>query len=149
MNALSSYFTWEEVIHSETAVRLGLDNTPPTAIYPSIKYTALQLDKVRKILNRPIIVSSWYRSERLCLAIGSKATSQHTKGEAVDFICPKFGSSLEVAKALVNSMSVIPFDQLIYEGTWVHISFSANPRGEILTFDAKTKTYSKGLPNGG
>ena len=43
------------------------------------------LEPVRAKFEKPIIVTSGYRSEKLCEAIKSSKTSQHTKGQAVDF----------------------------------------------------------------
>jgi hypothetical protein len=38
----------------------------------------------------------------------------------------------------------LKFDQLIYEKTWVHISFDPRMRGNILTLKGKGK-YAKGI----
>lgn len=144
-NTLSTYFTWEEVCHSEWASRNGVENVPPAALYPSIRYTALQLDKVRKLLNRPVLVSSWYRCPEVNKGVGSKSLkSQHLKGEAVDFICPAYGTPKEVAQVLAKNIDTLRFDQLIYEHTWIHISFTAVPRGQILTL-GKDGSYSTGI----
>lgn len=144
--SVSTYFTWDEVTHSPTAERRGLDNIPPADLVPAIQYTASCLDRVRKLLKRPILVSSWYRSAEVNKAVGSKATkSQHMKGEAVDFICPAYGSPRAVAKLLADNLAVLKFDQLIYEYTWVHISFTINPRGQILTLDSKTNKAVQGI----
>lgn len=71
------------------------------------------------------------------------ADSQHVRGEADDFIAPAFGSPLTVCKAVANSNIV--FDQLIYEGTWAHISFVADrePRRAVLTWTGNA--YLAGL----
>lgn len=142
----SSYFSWAEILHSPTASRLELSNNPPAELLPKLQYTALQMDKVRKLLNRPVVVSSWYRSSEVNKAVGSKSTkSQHISGEAVDFICPSYGSPRDVAKLLEANLALLKFDQLIYEFTWVHISFSLHPRGQALTLDSKTGTVQKGI----
>lgn len=59
--------------------------------------------------------------------------SQHCRGEAIDWIAPKFGTPLECCKAI--EASDVRFDQLIYEITWCHTSFIADnvPRHEVLT----------------
>lgn len=58
-------------------------------------------------------------------------TSDHRKGDAIDFSCPQFGSPFSVAQAI--QASDIKYDQLIQEGTWVHISFGPRMRQEDLT----------------
>ncbi len=67
-------------------------------------------------------------------------------GLACDFVCPAFGSPQKVAKELAESG--LEFDQLIYEGTWVHISFKKEGnRGEIMTakFVKGVASYERGI----
>ena len=144
MNMISTYFSWQEVTHSETAERKGIDNMLPEHLKEAAIRTALRMDAVRKLLNRPVIVSSWYRSPALNTAIGGSKTSSHTKGEAVDFICPQFGSAFKIAQFLEANVDVLQFDQLIYEGTWVHISFTSKPRKQVLTWLGGA-TYVSGI----
>jgi hypothetical protein len=70
------------------------------------------------------------------------------KGEAVDFVSPKFGTPLQVVQALSKKMEELEIDQLILEHTWVHISFALSPprlpRGSILTLLATGK-YATGI----
>ena len=142
---LSTHFSLSEFVTSQTAERLGIDNTPPQAVMRAILRTATGMEGVRTLLGAPIIISSGYRSTALNKAIGGASNSQHMKGEAVDFICPGYGSPLKICKAIVASG--IKFDQLIQEGKWVHISFSDANRREVLTanFDPAGATYIKGL----
>jgi len=74
--------------------------------------------------------------------------SSFVKGEAVDFICPAFGSPLEICKVIVKYADIIKFDQLILEHTWVHISWKSTPnatqRGQVLSL-LSDKSYAKGL----
>jgi len=84
-----------------------------------------------------VTVSSGYRSPELCIAIGSKTTSQHAKGEAADFEI--FGvSNKELADWIHNNIN---YDQLILEfwspedpnKGWIHCSYSRdNNRKQYL-----------------
>lgn len=134
---LTEHFTLEELTASDTAARLGLDNAPPPAVVQNLRALAEKLEEVRCILGRPLIVSSGFRSLAVNRAIGSKDTSAHVQGLAADFICPGFGSPLEVAEEL--AAAGVRFDQLIHEyGRWVHIGLRADPstwRGQLLTID--------------
>lgn len=131
---LSPHFSLEELTVSQTAARRGIDNTPPPAVLANLKRTALGLEAVRIRLAAPIIISSGYRCPELNAMVGSKPTSQHTTGEAADFVCPGFGSPATVVSALQDAG--IEFDQLIEEyGRWVHISFSARNRRQVLRID--------------
>lgn len=137
---LSTYFTQDELTVSDYAARYGMNNEPDQRARESLRYTAIQLDRVRSLLGVPVLVSSGYRSPRVNEAVGGSKRSQHMLGQAVDFIAPSFGSPRAVALCIAESH--IPFDQLILEyGRWVHISFTQhNPRGDVLTFTANGKT---------
>lgn len=144
---LSPHFTLEELTVSELAARKGIDNTPDRVVVNNLTSTAKNMELVRDFLgSRPLHVNSGYRCIELNRALGSKDTSAHCEGWAVDFICPAFGSPAEVARAI--SASEIRYDQLICEGTWVHISFEPRLRQMDLTakFTRFGVTYSAGLP---
>ena len=162
---LTDHFTSEELTDSDTAVRLGIDNTPPAAIRPHLEVLARGLEEVRRVLGQPIIVKSGYRCEALEKVLCAKdyaawcgrhgkpqatawpeyfARKSHPRGYAADFICPRFGTPVEIVRALKNAG--ISFDQVIEEGTWVHASFDPRMRRELLTarFDASgTPTYTR------
>ena len=142
---LSEHFSLEEFTASETAARKGLDNTPDAEIIEVLKTTAARMEEVRSLLSVPITVLSGFRSVKVNSAVGGSATSQHCKGEAVDFIAPGFGTPQEVCRAILDS--TIDFDQIIAEGTWTHISFSDDPRSSILTahFGNGKTTYTNGI----
>ena len=149
MVQLSEHFTLEEATISQTASRLGIDNSSPDPqTITTASRTAVRLETVRVLLNNPINVDSWIRCLELNRALGSKDTSQHIKGEAVDFICPQFGTPLDICKKLIESKVNVNFDQLILEHTWVHISWNSTPnavqRGEVLSLLA-TGGYAIGL----
>jgi hypothetical protein len=137
MSNLSPHFTLAEFTVSDTAARKGIDNDPPSEVMAALKHTAMGLEGVRVRLGMaPIVITSGYRSLALNRAINSKDTSQHVKGQAADFICPRFGSPRQIVDALADSD--VPYDQLILEfGRWVHISFSHTPRRQALQIDSK------------
>ena len=83
---LSKHFTLEEMCKSQTAVRKGIDNTPGSGEVKNLENVCYEiLEPVRNKFDKPVTITSGYRSEALCEAIGSKKTSQHAKGQAVDF----------------------------------------------------------------
>ena len=145
---LSEHFTLEEATISQTASRLGIDNFhPEQSTITTACRTAIKMEKVRAILG-PIYVDSWIRCIALNRALGSKDSSQHIKGEAVDFIAPQFGTPADVCRKLLEMQTLIGWDQLILEHTWVHISWNSLPnavqRGEVLSL-LQDGGYSKGL----
>ena len=141
---LSAHFDLDEFITSETATRYGIDNTPNDEIVDNLRFLASMLEEVRILLdNKPIIIKSGYRCPKLNSAIGGAKTSQHMQGLAADFICPSYGTPYDICYEI--SASNLRFDQLIYEGNWVHISVSDQPRGDRLTAYFNPSRYVKGI----
>lgn len=137
---LTQHFTLEALCASSTATRLEIDNTPPDELLPNAHRLAEGLEAVRMLLgNRQLHIDSGYRCEALNNAIRGKKTSQHLQFLALDFVCPDFGTPADIVKTLAATS--ILFDQLIEEGTWVHISFSETPRREVLA-----ATFKNGVP---
>lgn len=133
---LSPHFSLEELTQSDTGARLRLDNTPPAEVLKVLRNTAVRMEAVRELLGRRVIsVNSGYRSPEVNKAVGGAATSAHVLGYAVDFNCWSCGSPLKVCRLI--DASNLEFDQLIEEGTWVHISFDPRMRGQVLTKSPK------------
>jgi len=169
MTQLTEHFSYEELTASDTAVRLGIDNTPPPEITPHLVVNAQGLEQIRKVTGHALIVHSGYRCEALEKVLCAKdflawcarhdkdpviawpeyfARKAHPKGYATDFICPAFGTPAEIVK--IVRASGIKFDELIEEGVgpngggWCHCSFDPQLRGEVLTaiFTNGTPSYT-------
>ena len=147
---LTKNFYLEEFVASDTAARHGIDNTPnaPTILQNIYKCAEL-LEKVRSACgNKAVFISSGYRSPEVNRLIGGAKQSAHMTGSAVDIKVPGYGSPLHVAAAILESG--IQFGQLIYEGSWVHISLpDSEHNGEVLTAVFKADEpvrYLPGLP---
>jgi hypothetical protein len=145
---LSEHFTLQEAIFSSTAERLGIDNSQPSPeVIATAARTATKMEKVRLLLACALHVDSWIRCLALNRALGSKDTSQHIKGQAVDFLAPLYGTPTEVVKFLAANADLIRYDQIILEHTWVHISFCPPddvPRLEVLSL-LSNGGYAKGI----
>lgn len=142
---LSPHFTVEELTFSSTAQRLGIDNTPTDTVLKNLYRLASCLEVVRAIVGgEPIHIDSGYRSPELNRAVGGAKTSAHLDGIAADFTCPQFGTPADIVKAIQGAD--LGYDQMILEGTWVHISFDPRMRMEILTahFGPLGTTYTQG-----
>ena len=144
---LSENFSLIELTKSQTATRRGIDNTPSTEHRDNLKSLCeMILQPVRSHFNRVVSVSSGYRSEELCLAIGSKITSQHAKGQAADFEI--YGLSNKELADWINEN--LDYDQLILEywreedpnSGWVHCSFNlqGNRKQYLKAYKEKGKT---------
>lgn len=146
---LTPSFWLSEFLRSETSTRLGLDNDPPPEVLANLRTVlAPAMQHVRDMLGYPVNVSSGYRSTAVNKAVGGSATSQHALGLACDFTCPHYGTPRRVAEFLALHFGEARFDQLIWEGSWVHISFvPGRPRGQVLTahFGRGGVTYTPGI----
>lgn len=142
---LSQHFTLAEFERSMVATRLGIDNTmPPELIVRAANLCSSVLEVVRGHYGQPVIVHSGYRCPELNKAIGGSPKSQHMRGEAADFHVHGH-DNLKVAEWMADNLD---FDQLIMEGTWIHVSYreGAN-RNEVLTahFENGRAHYTRGL----
>jgi hypothetical protein len=145
---LTEHFTFEALIASDTAARLGIDNRPSAALLPNLLALAQGLEEVRAALGgRDLIINSGYRCLELNTRLGGAKKSRHMDGLAADIVCPAFGTPLEVCRAIVAA-GMKP-DQVIHEfGKWCHVSFAtpgAAPRGELLTIASAAAGYEVGL----
>lgn len=123
---LSPNFTLAEMIRSQMASRRGIDNTPSPAIITALTALCVHvLEPVRAHFERPVIVTSGYRSPAVNSAIGGSGTSQHSQGEASDFTVHGV-SNIEVCRWMEKNLT---YDQLIYEfgeSGWIHASYRAS-----------------------
>ena len=143
---LSGHFSLAELTKSQTATRKGIDNKPTLDHIENLTELCTQvLEPTRRNFGKPMVISSGYRSEELCEAIGSSKNSQHAKGQAADF--EMFGvDDKELAKYIKNNLV---FDQLILEfynpddpsSGWVHCSYSKEEnRKQSLLYNGKDYT---------
>lgn len=147
---LTKNFSLAELVKSQLALRHGIDNTPPAPAIENLRALAVHiLQPVRDHYCVPITPSSGYRCLRLNRLLGSADSSQHVKGQAVDFEVPGV-SNLALARWIANTLD---FDQLILEyhdpadphSGWVHCSYVGEKnRREILTIN--TDGVFRGLP---
>jgi zinc D-Ala-D-Ala carboxypeptidase len=143
---LSGHFSLSELTKSQTAERKGISNKPTLEHIENLTELCTHiLEPTRRNFSKPMVITSGYRSEELCEAIGSKTTSQHAKGEAADF--EMFGlDNKSLAKYIKNNLI---FDQLILEfynqddpsSGWVHCSYNKEEnRKEALLYNGKEYT---------
>ena len=127
----------DEMIHSDTADRLGIDNTPTSEAIDNLdRLVTRVLDKLRDGWGRPIIVTSGYRCKELNAAVGGARNSQHLKGQAADIVSDDFEAFRRFVRRWCKDNE---FDQCIFEhksrrevdgrnvvssdSEWIHISF--------------------------
>lgn len=136
---MSQHFTQAELIASNKATQLGIDNAPNEEVAANLENLALMLEGVRASLGNPVTVTSGYRSPALNKAVGGVASSDHVKGCAADILCPAFGTPKEVARHLAARVDELGIGQVIYEAlggkAWTHVSINptSNPVNRIIS----------------
>lgn len=146
---LSPHFSLAEFTASATASSHRIANTPDAAQIAAMKLLCAKvLEPLRAHFGKPVRITSGFRSPRLCLAVGSSATSQHARGEAADLEIPGI-DNVTVAGFIRDRL---PFDQLILENYvrgrpnsgWIHVSYrDGRLRKETLTYSRRA--YFNGL----
>lgn len=133
-------FTFDELIRSATAERLGIDNLPPPEEMDNLRLLAIKiLQPLRDAWQRPIIVTSGYRSPALNKALGGARNSQHLYGEAADIQSatrsPEDNKALFLTAVRLIQEGRLQVGQLIdeHEYQWIHISLpTSRIRYQIL-----------------
>ena len=132
MAYISKHISWAEATHSATAKKKEIANEPGQQEIVAMKKLAKEIfEPLRAWAGEPIRVNSFYRSAELCEAIGSKATSQHTKGQAIDIDALGDKTNADLFNFIRENLN---FDQLIWEfgddenPDWIHVSY-VGPNG--------------------
>ena len=153
MNSISKHITYKEATRSVTALRLGIENVPNEYELQNMELVAEKVfEPLRRAVNGPIKINSFFRCEELNKAIGGSSKSQHCQGRAID-IDDVYGyvSNSYMYYYIKDNLD---FDQLIWEfGTdtepdWVHVSYvdsDSNRKRCLLAYKENGKTKYKDI----
>ena len=150
---LSANFTLKELTKSDTATRLGLDNTPDDEALENLKTLCEKvLQPVREHFDKSVSINSAYRSPESNAAVGGSKTSDHCKGMAADIEIVGVANA-DLAQWIMDNLE---YTQLILEfytpgipdSGWVHVSYDPNnlKKQELTATKVAGKTtYLNGL----
>lgn len=127
-------FKMSELIYSETAIKNNINNMPDiNSLDNLLNLIYYCLQPARELLNAPMTITSGFRNPLVNRLVGGVNSSQHTKGQAVDFKVSGITPSQIIS---IIKTSKIEFDQLINEyDKWVHISYNKGKnRREVLKY---------------
>lgn len=132
---LTKNFSLQEM----TVTNSGLPNIPNEKQFDNLKNLCEKLlQPLRDKFNRPIKVTSGFRSERVNKHVGGVSSSQHCFGMAVDMVCEDNAELFNLIR------SRFKFTQLIWERgnriqpSWVHVSYDKDDlKCQVLKFDGK------------
>lgn len=128
---ISEHISYAEGFKSQTAIRYGIDNTPPPEILEKMMVLASMIfEPVRDHFNKPIGIASFYRCQKLNTVIGGAENSQHMTGEAIDIDADIFSNGITNLQIFEFIRTRLDFDQLIAEiqkddgnFEWIHVSY--------------------------
>jgi len=146
---ISKHISYKEGVHSNMAIRKGIDNTPNDEQLSNMELIAEKVfEPLREWVKGPIKINSFFRSPKLNTAIGGSSKSQHCKGQAID-IDDTFGkaTNAEMYNWIKDNLN---FDQMIWEfgdddnPNWVHVSYVSTDKNrnrclKAYKEDGKTK----------
>jgi len=150
---LTANFSLHELTKSETALRMGFDNTPGETEIAALKLLAEKvLQPVRNHFAKGVKVNSAYRSPESNAAVGGSKTSDHCRGMAADIEIPGVANA-DLAQWIMDNLE---YTQLILEfytpgipdSGWVHVSYDPNnlKKQELTATKVAGKTtYLPGL----
>jgi len=150
---LSANFTLKELTKSDTATRLGLDNTPDDEALENLKTLCEKvLQPVREHFDKSVSVNSAYRSPESNAAVGGSKTSDHCKGMAADIEIPSVANA-DLAQWIMDNLDYTQlilefYTQGIPDSGWVHVSYDPNnlKKQELTAVKVAGKTqYLQGL----
>ena len=150
---LTANFSLHELSKSETALRMGFDNTPDEEATENLRLLCeMVLQPVRDHYGKGVKVNSAYRSPESNAAVGGSKTSDHCKGMAADIEIPGVANA-DLAQFIMDNLN---YTQLILEfytpgipdSGWVHVSYDPNnlKKQELTATKVAGKTqYLPGL----
>lgn len=128
---LTNNFSLHEMTKSETALRLGLANTPTVEVIENLKLLCEKvLQPVRNHYAKGVKVNSGYRAPEVNAAVGGSKTSDHCKGQAADIEIPGVANA-ELAQWIADNLDYTQlilefYTQGIPDSGWVHVSYDPN-----------------------
>ena len=151
MRNISKHVSYKEGVRSNTALRLGIENTPGAEQLEKMEIVAKEVfEPLREWVGGPIKVNSFFRGEKLNKAVGGSTKSQHMSGQAMD-IDDGFGHrpNADMYGFIKENLN---FDQMIWEfgddenPDWVHVSFVSKEENRnrcLKAYKEKGKTKYK------
>jgi len=150
---LSANFSLKELTKSDTAIRLGIDNTPDDEAIDNLKTLCDKvLQPVRDHFGKTVTVNSGFRSSETNQATGGSKSSDHVKGQAADIEIAGVANA-DLAQWIMDNLDYTQlilefYTQGIPDSGWVHVSYDPNnlKKQELTAVKVAGKTqYLNGL----
>jgi zinc D-Ala-D-Ala carboxypeptidase len=128
---LTNNFSLNEMIKSETALRLDMDNTPTEEVTNNLRVLCEKvLQPIRDHYGKGVKVNSGYRAPEVNAAVGGSKMSDHCQGQAADIEIPGVPNA-ELAQYIADNLKFTQvilefYTQGIPDSGWVHVSYDPN-----------------------
>lgn len=120
--SITKNFTLFDICNSETALAKNIDNRPTQDLIKNATNLIKNvLQPIRDHFALPLDVHCIFRCYELNKLLGGSQNSQHLKAQACDFTV-KGKINDEIFNWVKNNLI---YDQLIHEGSWIHVSLVA------------------------
>lgn len=130
----TEHFNVHDVFHNCKSDEI-LNALDDSTIYYNIQFALHHLELLRTFCDIPFIVNSWYRDNSHNLRVGGVSHSQHMEGLAIDFHVKRVIHLITCVSDILsrpNLSKLFCIDQFIIYPTFFHISFSQEPRHQII-----------------
>lgn len=131
---ISEHISLKEATKSHTAIKCGIDNKPGRAELAAMKIVAVQcFEPCREYYGgKALGVGSFFRCLLLNRALGSKNSSFHVFGMAIDIDADIYDhhTNKQIFDFFYQNKRALPFTELVWEygskeePAWVHIAYN-------------------------
>jgi len=141
---ITEHFTFNEMVATSKGEWAEKNAAEALGYLQAFCRTLTQLEKARNFFQQPITITSGFRCPELNAAVGGSPTSQHTKGEAVDFTVSRFDDLKGLTVVFEWCRQHLDYRQLILETPegkkpWIHFGISnGDGKKNAMMFNGKT-----------
>jgi hypothetical protein len=139
-------FKYREFIKSGTASRYNITNEPTEEQWQNIEVVASQI--IQPVRNEfgGIRITSGFRCPELCIKIGSSKTSNHAKGQAVDFEPIDDIPMIKILEWIVENCEFRELIAEFFPHGWIHVAYRLGGNiGKIKLKDQKHNYEEKDI----
>lgn len=116
--AFPTHFSLHELIYTNT----GLQNLPNVTQEKNLLFVAHTLEQIRSTLNKPIYITSGFRSKNVNKCVGGSDTSLHLAGLAVDISIANY-SYTQLPLLIKAILDTHPYELYPISHSALHISW--------------------------
>jgi len=127
---MSKLYTIQDLEHSETALRMKINNKIPPKLLPNALLTLTTLNFIAT--SGPVkkfILSSGFRCPQVNGLVNGSETSDHMQALAMDIVTYTREDKCKLIQFILQKVN---YDQIILESSWIHLGVRIGARRQIL-----------------